>query len=70
MLLGPDQEPTTVRQILGFVAVDLDYSWYEAVLMTRRAYPGPAGRQGRVGERRGAIDRRSVPRARPRVLFP
>ncbi|MGD8341550.1 MAG: diguanylate cyclase, partial [Gammaproteobacteria bacterium] len=35
MLLGADEEPTTVREILGFVTVDLDYSWYEAVLTNR-----------------------------------
>ena len=35
MLLGADEEPAIVREILGFVAVDLDYSWYEAVLTNR-----------------------------------
>jgi diguanylate cyclase (GGDEF)-like protein len=35
MLLGADEELTTIREILGFVALDLDYSWYEAVLANR-----------------------------------
>jgi diguanylate cyclase (GGDEF)-like protein len=35
MRLGSDPEPETVREIRGIVAVELDYSWYEDVLLGR-----------------------------------
>lgn len=37
MKLGSEQSPATELALLGFVAVDLDYAWYESVLTNRLA---------------------------------